>query len=600
MHFAIRASRIVLLLALLTTPLSSIAAQAAFSIKITAPTEGAQINGAFTLEGTTTVPPEKQLTLKVFATATNEQMIALQIPVSGEVGQPSTFRVTLSYKVNATTPALIQVSYTSQDGTVVAKSEVRVVLRKYDVTPAPGSDDNNTAIAAVQLALADYEGRVQLVTPIPSSIEARSFANDCLDLGGPAESCLQGQVGGSVVKLTFGGLNYTYHVGNNQARLNESESGPINLQAGTKVNQFLVEASQATGVKLYVPVKPTGPFEGLYFRRVDWENNAVTITWGAENNPIEIKIVERSGNTPPAPTKPTGDTIKIGKTDVPVQADNGRRYVEFVIGTTVISLSVPQNIGNADLAAFANSFSLLGSTQPGQTNPLNWNQFTNLTLALPEPVRSAEMARQALMGLLKPTRQGAVISIQAKQFSNGCLDLARKNEACTDVVTPGFVIGVADTELYRYHVAGNIVRLNRENSELINKTGADFATLDAIRPAVPFIVTAPTEVIDATLLNIEVSQVENAPVALLIYRHNQTGGVFSLRESGRGAVPAASGQESTITINGTQVPVKDEGGGHAVTFIFQQVDRAALITLWASPEIRTEELARIANALAAP
>src|SRR5689334_8616603 len=149
--------KVMLLFVLLALPLTPIAAQSAFAIQITAPTEGAQINGPFALQGTTTVPPEKQLTLKVFATATNEQIIALQIPVSGEVGQPGTFRVTLSYKVNATTPALIQVSYTSQDGTVAAKSEVRVVLRKYDVTPAPGSGDNSV-IAAVALALADYEG----------------------------------------------------------------------------------------------------------------------------------------------------------------------------------------------------------------------------------------------------------------------------------------------------------------------------------------------------------------------------------------------------------------------------------------------------------
>ncbi len=595
------ALRIASLLAFIALSVSPASAQAGFTIQITAPAEGAQINGPFTLEGTTTVPPEKQLTVKVIATATNEQMIAQPIPVSGEVGQPGTFHVVISYKVNGATPALIQVLYTSpQDGSVVAKSEVRVVLRKYDVTPAPASPDS-TAIAAVQLALTDYEGRVQVVTPIPSSVEPKTFGNDCLDLARPGENCIQGQeVDGAVVKLTFGGVAYTYHVGNNQARLNEAQSGPINLQGGAKVSDFLVQASQATGVKLYVPVKPGGPFEGLYFRRVDWENNAVTITWGAENNPVEIKIVERSGSTPPAPTKPTGETIKVGKVDVPVQVDNGRRYVEFVIQATVISVSVPQNINNADLAALVNSFSLLGSTQPGQTNPLNWNQFTKLTLALPEPVRSAEMARQALMGVLKPTRQGAIISIQARQFGNGCLDLARKDEACTNIVTPGYVIGVADTELFRYHVAGDVVRLNRDNSELKNKVGADYATLDTAQPAVPFGLATPTDVIDATLLSIQVTQIDNAPVALLIYRHNATGGVFALQERGQGAVPAASGQEPTIAIKGAQIPVKSEGGGHSVTFIFQQVDRATLTTLWASPEIRTEEIARIANALAAP
>jgi hypothetical protein len=600
---AVRAGSFLASIALLFALVGSIGsanAQAAFTIQITTPSEGAEIAGPFTLEGTTTVPPEKQLTLKVFTTATNEQLIAQPIPATGEVGQQGTFRVVLSYSVAGTTPALIQVLYTSpQDGSVVAQSEVRVVLRKYDLTPAPQSGDN-TPVAAVALALADYEGRVQVVTPIPLEVVDRTFNNACLDLPRPGESCNQVQAEGKVVKLGFGGLTYTYHVSSIEARLDEAQSGPLNLQSGARVPKFLADASAATGVKLFVPVSPSGPFEGMYFRRVDWENNGVTITWGAENNPLEITIAERTGSAAPAPTKPTGEAIKIGSADIPVQVGDGRRYVEWVIQSTVITLSVPENIGNADLAALANSFSLLGSTLPGQTNPLNWNQFTRLTLALPEPIRSVEMARQALMGVMKPIRQGAVISIQARRFGNGCLDLARQGEACTEVVTPGFVIGVADTELYRYHVAGSIIRLNRENSELTNRTGVDFATLDAARNALPFALAAPTEDIDATLLAIQVTQVQNMPVALLIYRHNPTGGVFSLRESGQGALPAPSGQTASITVKGAQVLVGSQGGGKAASFIFQQVDRATLVTLWASPEIRTEEMADIANALAVP
>jgi Immunoglobulin-like domain of bacterial spore germination len=590
--------KMTLVLALVAVPLLRVSAQAAFTIKITAPTEGAQISGPFALEGATTVPPEKQLSVRVYATATNEQLIAQPVPVVGEVLQQGTFRIVLGYDVSAATPALIQVLYTSPtDGSVVAKDEVRVVLRKYDVASAPNPGDS-AALAATQLALADYEGRVQVVTPIPSTVEERTFSSACLDLARPGETCNQEQVAGKVVKLSFGGVLNTYHVGNNQARFNEAESGPITVQPGAKVPKILADAAAATGVKLYVPVRPAGPFEGLYFRRVDWENGVVTITWGAENNPLEIRIMERAGKAAPAPTKPTGETINIGGLDVPVQVDNGRRYVEWLIQTTVVSVSVPQNISNADLAALANSFSLLGSTQPGQTNPLNYNQFSRLTLALPEPVRSAEMARQAFMSLVKPARQGGIVAVQARRFSNGCVDLARQGEACTAVVTPGYVIGIADAELYRYHVAESIIRLNRDNSELKNKTGVDYATLEVVRGAVPFAVAAPTGVVNTALLGIQVTKADNAPVALLIYRDNQTGGVFSLRETGQGTPPA--GNEPTITIKGAQVPVTSEGGGRSATFIFQAVDRATLVTLWASPEVRIEDMARIANALAVP
>src|SRR5438034_355754 len=116
---------IALLLALIAFPLVATRAQSAFAIKITAPTGGAPISGPFALEGATTVPPEKQLIVRVYATATNEQLIAQPVPVTGEVLQQGTFRIVLSYDVSAATPALIQVLYTSPtDGSVVAKAEV--------------------------------------------------------------------------------------------------------------------------------------------------------------------------------------------------------------------------------------------------------------------------------------------------------------------------------------------------------------------------------------------------------------------------------------------------------------------------------------------
>jgi hypothetical protein len=569
-------------------------AQSAFAIVITEPAEGAQINGPFTLRGTTLVPLERQLALRITSTSTGERIIEQALPLAGEVGQQGTFSIVINYTVASATPALIQVLYFSaKDGSILARGEVRVVLRKYTAPGISASED--LSVAAIRFALDDYQARTQAVTPIPLSVEDTAFNDSCLGLVRPGESCIQGQVAGKRVRLSSGGQTFTYHVGNNQARLNEAEGAPVKPK-GSSVPKLLAEASAVTGVTLYVPPKLSGPFQGLYFRRVDWDNGVVTISYGAENNPIDFRIVERAGTAVPA--HPGGESIQIGTNTVPVQVADGRRSTTWVIQSTLITLSVPQSIGNADLATLANSFALLGSTLPGQINPQDKAQFTRLTLNLPEPVRSAEMAREALMALVKPPRQGVIIAVQAKQFSDSCLGLARQNEACPAAVTPGYVIGIADSELYRYHVAGSVVRLNRPNSELRNKRGVDYASLDAVRAAAPF-VAAPADA-NLTLLGAEINPVNNAPEVLLLYRDGATGGVLALRETMSGALPNPATSGQTITISGQQVNVQSDSNGQTVVFVFQSgADRQVLVTLWASPEIGIDDVARLANSLTA-
>jgi hypothetical protein len=573
-------------------------AQADVKITIQEPAEGLQVNGPFTVQGTVSqLPPENRLALRVSATSTGERLIDLLLQVAPQAGtQSGTFRITLNYRVSGITPAVVEVLFFSpQDGSVVAKGDVRVVLRPYDNALDVLGPADLAAIDAVRLALSEYQGRVQVTTPIPVAVENRAFANSCLDLGRPNESCLQSQVSGKVVRLSFGGVEFTYHVGNNQARLDEASSAPINQRGDARTPPALLEASAATGVKLYVPGRLTGPFQGLFFRRVDWENGVVTILYGADNKPVDIRIVERAGNAAPPPAKPNGENIDIGTAKVPVQVDGGRRYVEWVIQTTIVSVSVPENVSTADLATLANSFTLLGSTQPGQTDPLIRTTFTQLTLNLPEPIRSVEMARQAFMGLVKPTRLGSVISIQPRQFANDCLDLPRQGETCPQNVAavPGYILGVSDTELFRYNVAGDKIRLNRENSELRNKVGLDFASVEGLRSAAAF-VAAPADA-NLTLLGSELSQPGNIPTALLIYRETTTNGVIALRETASGNPPQAQGQP--ITIGGVQVPVKSDGNGRTVTFLF--AGKGPLVTLWASPEIGTDVIERVANSIAA-
>ena len=569
-------------------------AQSAFTITITEPAEGAQINGPFTLRGTTVVTSERQLALRITATSTGERIIEQALLVTGEVGQQGTFSIVINYTVSAATPALIQVlHFSAKDGSILARGEVRVVLRKYTAPGIGASDD--LSVAAVRFALSDYEARVQVVTPIPLSVEDTTFTDGCLGLVRPGESCIQGQVAGKRVRLSSGGQTFTYHVGNNQARLNEAESAPVKPK-GSSIPKLLAEASAVTGVKLYVPPKLSGPFQGLYFRRVDWDSGVVTISYGADNNPIDFKIVEKAGTA--GPVSPGGESIQIGAGMVPVQVADGRRSVTWVIQSTLITLSVPQSISNADLAALASSFALLGSTLPGQINPQDKAQFTRLTLNLPEPVRSVEMAREAFMALVKPSRQGVIIAVQAKQFSDSCLGLARQNEACPAAVTPGYIIGIADTELYRYHAAGSVVRLNRPNSELRNKKGIDYASVDAVRAAAPFVATPADG--NLVLLGAEVDPGNNAPEVLLLYRDGKTGGVLALRETMSGALPNPATSGQTITVNGQQVDVQSDANGRTVAFILQLgADRQVLVTLWASPEVEIDDITRITNSLVA-
>jgi hypothetical protein len=577
-------------------------AQAGFTIKITEPAEGANLSGPFIVAGTSTVPFENQLLLKVTSTSTSEQLIVQSIAVTGEAGQQGTFRVTLNYSVAAATPALIQVIYNSpKDGSMVAKSEVRVVLRKYDATPAASTGIDSGMLAAVQLALLDYEGRVQTTTPIPQSMEDQTFSDQCLGLARAGEACAQAEVTGKIVKLTFGGMAFTYRVGNNQARLDESQSGPIS-QRGTGLPKLLADASAATGVKLYLPPKFMGPFEGLFFKRVDWDSDAhlVTITYSGDSNPTDIIVEERSGSAAPAPAKPNGETVQIGGAALPVQVDAGRKYVEWLAQSTIIRVSVPQSINTADLAAFANGFALPGG-QAGQANLLDRTQFGKLTLNLPEPSRSLEMARQALLGLVKPPRQGGIISVQARQFKDACLELMRAGEACTSGMTPGFVIGVADTELYRYHVANGQVRLNRDNSELRIKGNAEIASVEAARASVTFPLVAPTDP-GLVQLGIETGKIATAsgaqPGALLIYRDIKTGGVLALQEIGDGTPPGSTTQDQQITVSGKQVAVKSDANGRTASLLVQGTDkRQTLVTLWASPEIGVEEITRVFNSL---
>ncbi len=619
--FALLAGFLSIIIASRVIGLSNVYAQDNFTIQIQEPADGAVISGSFRLHGIATVPPEKQLTL-VVTSATSGTVLATQsLPVSGDVGTQGTFDLSISFNVAGDTPVVIQVVYRSpNDGSVIAVQQVHVTLQKAGTTGAPTLVPPPSAIpptasaptlvpaptvvsaatlpsstltaidpmlAAAQLALGDYEARTQIVTPIVINVQTRTFNNSCLELGHPNEQCSSDPVDGSVVKLSYGGAIFTYHVGNNQARMNRATSASLkHKQEG--IPKLLSDAATAMGATLYLPQRLTGPFQGLPLNHIGWDNGVVTMIYSLDGNPTSFTVIEKALPSP-SPLSAAGQgvaSVTIGTYKAPIQNSGVQQSISWAIDGTLVTLNVPSTISVGDLTDLANGFAVLGSTQPGQINPLDSSNFDKLTVALPEPIRSAEMARQAFLDLVNPLRKGHVIAVQSRIFTDTCLELPRFNEPNCEP-TPGYVIGIADTELYRYHVAGNSIRLFRDNSALLDKLSEDYASPAAAQAAVKFHVVAPTDS-NLILTGVQGITAQAAPSVTLFYHDQASGGSFSLVETAAGNVPAV------------QPAIADNLGVVTATFAFPDSGPGqTLIALWASPELGASGIARVKNSFTA-
>src|SRR5579859_5025344 len=610
---ALRAILSTLFIALSAVSVLSVNAQNTFTIQIQEPADGATISGAFHVRGTATVPNEKQLAL-IITSAGNGAVLATQaLPVSGDVGAQGAFDLTINFNVAGDTPIVIQVVYYApKDGSIMAAAQVHVTLQKAGAPtlvqgqsiptivptnaplaagPLPTSTlmASDSTLAAAQLALGDYEARTQIVTPIAIAVQARTFNDSCLELHHPNEQCSADPVDGNVVKISYAGLVFTYHVGNNQARMNAAASAPVkHKQEG--IPKLLSDAAAAMGATLYLPQSLSGPFQGLPLGHVGWDSGVVTLTYSLDGNPTSFTVVEKA-LVPGTPLNAAGAgvaSIAVGSYKAPIQLLGAQQSITWAIEGTLVTLTIPATVSAADLTALANGFAVLGSTQPGQTNPLDRSDFDKLTMALPEPIRSAEMARQAFLGLVNPLRKGHVIALQSRIFTDTCLQLARSGELnCDPTSTPGYVIGIADTELYRYHVAGNAVRLYRGNSELVDKLSVDYGSLALAQAAVTFRVVAPTDH-NLILTGIQGVPSKTAGSITLFYHDRVSGGSFSLLETRAGNVPAV------------QPAIADDLGTVSAAFAFPDTGpNQTLITLWASPELGAGGITRVKQSFAA-
>ncbi|GAB1540379.1 hypothetical protein NUACC21_30480 [Scytonema sp. NUACC21] len=109
----------------------------------------------------------------------------------------------------------------------------------------------------------------------------------------------------------------------------------------------------------------------------------------------------------------------------------------------------------------------------------NWTYHTNSTgrylrLAkqiqnnLPQSVKKAVL--QTASGRLElPVDQLSVIEVQKRDWSNGCLNLPKPGEGCTQAIVPGWriVVGAAEQRLvYHTNTNGSAIRLNQRASDI--------------------------------------------------------------------------------------------------------------------------------------
>ena len=130
----LKLSRLIALLSLIFVT-QSVHAQNAFTIHITEPADGSIITGPFRLRGDSTIPAEKQVTLRITATDSGKVLANQGLPLTGDVGTQGNFNFVINFNVSGDTPVLIEVLYTAQGSTVSA--QVHVTLRKAASPAAP-------------------------------------------------------------------------------------------------------------------------------------------------------------------------------------------------------------------------------------------------------------------------------------------------------------------------------------------------------------------------------------------------------------------------------------------------------------------------------
>jgi len=76
----------------------------------------------------------------------------------------------------------------------------------------------------------------------------------------------------------------------------------------------------------------------------------------------------------------------------------------------------------------------------------------------PAAIAISAVVNDAANVMRVPIDQISVESLEAREWSDSCLGLPQEGEACADVITPGYLVVLGDSFVYRTDMRGNIRR----------------------------------------------------------------------------------------------------------------------------------------------
>jgi hypothetical protein len=123
---------------------------------------------------------------------------------------------------------------------------------------------------------------------------------------------------------------------------------------------------------------------------------------------------------------------------------------------------------------------------------------------------------------------------------------------------------------------------------------SEYDDIETIRDSVTYGVSTP-KIADAVLLSIQITYFTDGNFgSLLLYRDTKYGGVFALQESNYVVLAPENGSRVVL---GTSTQINKDNGAWRV-FIFNEDSlKPSLVSLWTSPEIPVDDIARIKNSL---
>lgn len=258
----------------------------------------------------------------------------------------------------------------------------------------------------------------------PESIEITNYNqhtwnNGCMGVGEPGQICTQALVSGWIITASDGNQNWVYHTNSNGSilRLASSDNNSNNLV--NLPRNIIISVLRAASKQLKMPVT-SGNIESAQKR--SFKNGCLDL--GKPNEICSTALV------------------------------NGWQVIV--------------NIENQILVYHTNENGSVIKLNDKESQTTSDKQF-------PAKTRDAVL-RVASRRLRESLSIGNIMLVEKRTFGNGCLDLAKRNEACSTALVEGWrvVVGVPErTLVYHTNNNGSVIRLNEKESEMGDTTSND-------------------------------------------------------------------------------------------------------------------------------